>query len=139
MFIFLIISILVQSRINSNNKKLILSQTGLPVSKVLDIPKDYLLDEENIFICLSTECNICQKLIVDFCENKRRNYYLLFSENKVVVDNLINTLNVSIEKQKIIYDYQEEKLYLSVTPFVYITDAKGVILEKKVINKIEEI
>lgn len=78
-------------------------------------------------------------MIIDFCKKEKASAYLLFFENRETVINLINELNVNIDEDKIIYDYVEEKLYLSVTPFVYITNENGVIIEKKVINKIEEI
>lgn len=135
----LLLLIIVQIRINATNKKMILSQTGLPISAQLDIKKEFLAFEENYFICLSTECSICQKMIIDFCKKEKASAYLLFFENRETVINLINELNVNIDEDKIIYDYVEEKLYLSVTPFVYITNENGVIIEKKVINKIEEI
>lgn len=138
-FICLISLAIIQIKVNNDHKKLILSQTGLPISQYLDIPKKFLTYEENVFICVSTECSICQKIIVDFCEKSKSNYYLLFFEKREIVDKLINNLNIDIEKERVIYEYQEEKLYLSVTPFVYITNNEGVIIDKKVIDRIEQI
>ncbi|MDG4942828.1 hypothetical protein OSX66_02880 [Staphylococcus agnetis] len=135
-FIFLI---LIQAHINRTNKKMILEQTGLPISSHIIIDEKHRKYNENIYICLSTQCSICKKILFDFQKESKKNTFLVFTENKNVVNELITEMNIKINSNKIIYEVPEENLFLFVTPFVYITNKEGIIIKKKVINNIREL
>ncbi|HEC2229719.1 TPA: hypothetical protein R1962_002522, partial [Staphylococcus delphini] len=75
----------------------------------------------------------------DFQNEAEENMYLVFSDSEYEVDNLINEMNINIDKGKIVYGFPRGKLFLQVTPFVYITNKEDLIIEKKIINKIKDI
>lgn len=137
-FQFLILLILILIFNHKQNIKL-LNLSGIPMFFKFPYEHLNLIEDTNYIICLSTLCPHCRKIIEDIqnLDFATSNVYLIFTENKSVVDEYLE------QYQSLNFEYladaSAENLNLKITPFVYTVNTNNIIIDKKVIKKINEL
>ncbi|MFG9995247.1 hypothetical protein, partial [Pseudomonas aeruginosa] len=118
----------------NNLKQKLLDLQGIPVSLPFPYEQFNLTENKNYIFCLSTQCPHCNKIVDELLNlnYKTNNVYIIFIEDEVTLDKYLKTkgsLNFEIIK-----DIKWEELFISQTPFTYILNEKGIIIEKGIIK-----
>ncbi|HDM0816759.1 MULTISPECIES: hypothetical protein [Bacteria] len=132
---FLILALIISTIYFYNNlKQKLLDLQGIPVSLPFPYEQFNLTENKNYIFCLSTQCPHCNKIVDELLNlnYKTNNVYIIFIEDEVTLDKYLKTkgsLNFEIIK-----DIKWEELFISQTPFTYILNEKGIIIEKGIIK-----
>lgn len=117
------------------------SLSGLPVS--LPLPKvDFsFTNPKNYLLCVSIHCSQCKKIIHELMTSDmdRNDIYLLFTDEANEVEGYLQKISHPNRSIQYSSGHKPEELYLSVTPFAYLTDAKGIVLNKKFFQSLKDI
>ncbi|GJF45466.1 MULTISPECIES: hypothetical protein [Bacillati] len=130
--LFIILFVTTISLHNIQNKKF-LNLKGIPLS--LKFPLNLNLTEtKNYVLCLSTECARCNQIVDEIIHlgYPTTNVYIAFIENENTIDEYIknkDTLNFDIIK-----NMTKENLYIENTPFMYVLNEEGRIIDKGILK-----
>lgn len=121
-------------------QKKLLSITGIPLSLPFPIRNLQLIDERNYFLCVSIDCPQCQNIIKKLYKSNidQENVFLVFTEDEQKVYEYLESFpdkNMHIKYLTI----KPELLFLTVTPFVYLVNKEGVVVNKKAFNKLKQL
>lgn len=118
-------------------KNKLLRTEGIPVSLPFPYQDLNLMEETNYIICLSTNCPHCRKIIRDLqdIEFEANNVFTVFNEDYNTVINYLNQYDTL--KFEYLSDITTQSLYIEATPFVYILNENGIIIDKMLIKDIK--
>ncbi|MFF5916705.1 MULTISPECIES: hypothetical protein [Bacillati] len=132
---FLLLALIISTIFFYNNlQQKFLNLQGIPISLPFPYNNFNLTENKNYIFCLSTQCPHCNKIIDELINlnNKINNVYVIFIEDNVTSEKYLKTkgsLNFEIIK-----DIKWEELFISQTPFMYVLNEKGIIIEKGIIK-----
>lgn len=81
-------------------EKLVISQTGLPLLTKVQKLQSYCTNQNNLFICLSIHCGMCEKIIRE-CNNTdflNDNVFFIFTEDKNEIQKYLKSINFKDRK-----------------------------------------
>lgn len=70
---------------------------------------------------------------------ERDDIYLLFTDEASEVEGYLKKITSSNRSIQYSTGHKPEELYLSVTPFAYLTDAQGIVVNKKFFQSLKDI
>lgn len=130
--LFIILFVTTISLHNIQNKKF-LNLKGIPLSLKFSLNLN-LTETKNYVLCLSTECARCNQIVDEIIHlgYPTTNVYIAFIENENTIDEYIknkDTLNFDIIK-----NMTKENLYIENTPFMYVLNEEGRIIDKGILK-----
>lgn len=140
-FVLIAIIFVLQIVMFRKQQKDILSLSGLPLSLPLLGSEINFIHEKNYIICVSIHCIQCKKIINELLTSnlKRDDIYLVFTNNKEDVEEYLDR-HVEINKSiNCLSGYTNEDLFLAITPFAYLIDNNGRVINKKSLKSLKEI
>jgi DNA helicase IV len=131
LFVILIITMFI---LYNKKKKSSLNFEGLPLSIKFPILQLELNEQKNYVLCLSTECAHCNQIVDEIKKlgYQTNNVYVAFIEDEIAIQDYIKSKNgVNFE---VIEKVEQDDLYIKRTPFMYVLNEKGIILDKGVVQ-----
>ena len=130
LFVILIITMFI---LYNKQKRALWNFEGLPLSIKFPIHLE-LNEQKNYVLCLSTECAHCNQIVDEIKKlgYQTNNVYVAFIEDEIAIQDYIKSKNgVNFE---VIEKVEQDDLYIKRTPFMYVLNEKGIILDKGVVQ-----
>lgn len=130
LFVILIITMFI---LYNKQKRALWNFEGLPLSIKFPIQLE-LNEQKNYVLCLSTECAHCNQIVDEIKKlgYQTNNVYVAFIEDEITIQDYIKSKNgVNFE---VIEKVEQDDLYIKRTPFMYVLNEKGIILDKGVVQ-----